>query len=242
MKTQWVDMIPKRILILHSERMISDQLSFGLMNQGYIVNTGAYTTSGLALPICDLLLVDSMLRKEKLSEIAVYWRSAGSPPIIEITKEPNSLFTQDVFTGFVRDQIQVPIEFPELIKKIQLILNKQKGNTSRLQVSSQTKAYKFRDVEVYVDRFEIERNNTVVSLGKTELYIFIKLLQHESRYVSLDYLESICLFDLQISSRTIQEYILKLRKKLAVFHGGMEIKNLRKRGYRLIIRNKEEQV
>ncbi|KHL96775.1 hypothetical protein QW71_05085 [Paenibacillus sp. IHB B 3415] len=241
MKTQWVDMIPKRILILHSERMISDLLSFGLMNQGYIVNIGAYTAPGLTLPICDLLIVDSMLRKDKQSEIEVYWRSAGSPPIIEIIKTPSSFLTQDVFTGFVRDHIQVPIEFPELIRKIELILSRYTGSASKLQVSSQTKAYRFRDVEVYIDRFEIERNHTVLSLGKTELYIFIKLLQHESRYVTLDYLENICIFDLQISSRTIQEHILKLRKKLAIFHGGMEIKNLRKRGYRLVIHNREEQ-
>ncbi|MEK8210364.1 winged helix-turn-helix domain-containing protein [Paenibacillus sp. FSL L8-0696] len=235
MKTQWVDLFPKRILILHSDRMISNLLSYGLISQGFIVHESIARISEVRLPIFDLVILDAALKRKEVQALKQEWSKLGTPPVLEIICTPLPTLEDKSLSKYIVDQIEPPIDFPELIDKINSIIQRNIIGLQQLQVSSHNKAFRIKDIEIYPERFEIKKKNTVLSLRKVELNIFIHLVQHIGMFVTVNQMQEMFKVDTEMVYRTIQNHILKLREKLDIFQGEIEIQTTRNKGYRLMV-------
>ncbi|WP_410512305.1 winged helix-turn-helix domain-containing protein [Paenibacillus sp. BR2-3] len=236
MKETWVDLFPKRIWILHSDRTISSLLRHGLINQGYMVSETSFD-SGHSVPACDLLLLDSKLNDKLMFDEETYKRRMGSPPILEIGKP--SCVSSGKWSSYIVDYIQTPIEFPELIQKITSALHKNSPVLHAMQISSYTKAFRVRDIEIYPDQFEIKKKDHVLTLSNVEMDLFIQLVQHLDSCISVLQLQKTSTAGPKIKDKTIKNHIITIRKKLDVFQGELDIQTIRNKGYRLVWRTNE---
>lgn len=233
MLMEWMDFVPKQILVIHHNPMMISLLQFGLSKQGYHVKKFEdrhYTDSSHL----DLIILDSKRAKER--DILLTIQSfRHRPPILLLAETPVDDERNEAGEGldFVKENLNVPFEFEELNLRLKSIWKEYRMNVQpyHWQVSVQHKAFKLNEIEIYLDCMEIRLGPLRQALRKAEIYLLMQLLQRPEQYTSAEQLKLLLAKDIVLDRRRVEYYVNELRRKIEIFDDLIQIQTKRNRGY-----------
>jgi DNA-binding response OmpR family regulator len=204
----------KKILIIEDEKDLINGLRLNLEFEGYEVISAEDGEAGLRRALKDapdLILLDIMLpKKDGLDVCREVRRQNLTTPIIMLTAKGEEV---DKVVGLeigADDYITKPFSLKELLARIRAQLRR--GQQETRSVPS---VYPFNDIEIDFIHFKIKRDGKEFDLTSLEVEILKHFVAHRGEVVSRDdLLDKIWGHEKYPSTRTIDNHILKLRKKL----------------------------
>lgn len=204
----------EKILIIEDERELINGLRLNLEFEGYEVISAEDGEEGLERALKDapdLILLDIMLpKKDGLDVCREIRRQNLTTPIIMLTAKGEEV---DKVVGLeigADDYITKPFSLKELLARIKAQLRRGKRETR-----SVPSIYQFNDIEIDFIHFKIRRDGKEFDLTSLEVEILKHFVAHRGEVVSRDdLLDKIWGHEKYPSTRTIDNHILKLRKKL----------------------------
>lgn len=222
------------ILIVDTEVMMCEILQFKLREEGYAVDVEHTMDSALKRPLADynLLIVDMMGSEFDGLDLTERVKSDPSTcniPIIIVTHKSSEDDVVAALDAGADDFIAKPFSSRELVARVRSVLrrrrmmvNRRLGNVLR---------YKSLQVDMGVDVTTIDGES--VGLTRIESAILTMFLRHRNQYfdrceIRLEAWPD----DAQVSDRTVDVNISRLRKKLGEY--GQNIVNRQGYGYGFI--------
>jgi len=204
------------ILIVEDEPSMQIGLKDNLEIEGYTVALASDGEEGLVKikkNKFDLVLLDVMLPKLSGFDVCKAARTAGiSTPIILLTARGEEI---DKILGLefgADDYITKPFSLRELLARIKAILRR-----SQSVVSAETLATSIGRLKVDFNAFYAEENGVEVKLSHKEFEILSYLQQNKNQVVTrYDLLEKVWGYDEQPTTRTVDNFIVRLRQKLEI--------------------------
>lgn len=203
-----------KILIIEDEEDLIKGLKLNLSDEGYEVDFALTGTAGLKKAIessPDLVLLDIMLPEMDGLEVCRQLRQKKfNAPIIMLTAKGDEI---DKVVGLeigADDYITKPFSLRELTARI-------KAHLRRIQNKENTipDIYSFGENKIDFTRFNIMCRGKTYSLTSMEMDILKYLISHSGEVVTRkNLLEKIWGFKDFFTTRTIDNHILKLRKKI----------------------------
>jgi len=204
----------KKILIIEDEQDLVKGLKINLSDEGYEVDWAGDGREGLRkaldnLP--DLILLDIMLPEMDGFEVCRRLRQKNTGiPVIMLTAKGAEI---DKVVGLeigADDYITKPFSIRELLARIKARLR----NAGRVEKPGPEK-YCFGDVEVDFIRFKVSRKGKELDITSLELEILKYFIEHRGEVVSRnDLLDKVWGYERFPTTRTIDNHVLKLRKKI----------------------------
>ncbi|MCX8095398.1 MAG: response regulator transcription factor [Caldisericia bacterium] len=198
-----------KILIIEDDKEISKLIKLYLEKEGYEIIYSYNANNGIEkfyeenpnLIILDLMLPDFSGLKV-LGDI----KKEKDIPIIIITAKGEE---DDRVIGFIKgadDYITKPFSFKELVLRVKAVL-KRYGDADFI---------KFKDLEIYPEKFKLFKNKEEVKLSSLEFKIFMTLYKNKGKVLSRDdILDSVHgFYGEPVIDRSIDVHITNLRKKL----------------------------
>ena len=204
------------ILIIEDEAQMRSGLKDNLEFEGYAVNVAEDGQIGLDKSLSksyDLIILDVMLPKLSGFDVCKKIREKGiKTPIIMLTAKGEEI---DKVLGLelgADDYVTKPFSLRELLARVKAILRRTDESTSKAQQ------------KITIGKLEIDFNSyTAMVEGKSvamthKEYEIVKYLwQHKGATVSRDnLLEEVWGYDDYPTTRTVDNFILKLRQKIEI--------------------------
>ncbi|MBL7852424.1 MAG: response regulator transcription factor [Cyclobacteriaceae bacterium] len=203
------------ILIIEDEPAMQLGLKDNLEMEGYRVDLASDGESGLnkiKANAYDLILLDVMLPKLSGFDVCKNARSAGiKTPIVLLTARGEEI---DKVLGLelgADDYITKPFGVRELLARIKAILRRsqvaEKGDAGEPVVIGR--------VAVNFNSFLVTQDGAEIKLSHKEVEILAYLYKHRNAVVSrYDLLENVWGYEEQITTRTVDNFIARLRQKV----------------------------
>jgi len=201
------------ILIIEDDVSILRGLKDNLTFEGYQVHTSTDGQEGLKLALekhIDLLLLDLMLPGINGYEICRKLKKEKPQlPIIMITARGSEMDTVAGLDVGADDYISKPFGIPELLARVRAVLRRSSKEEQEIETFS------FGNVSLDFKKFRATVNNEQTELSSKEFDIMKYLVEHEQEVIHRhDLLEKVWGFEVTPTTRTVDNYILELRKKL----------------------------
>jgi len=223
----------KTILIIEDDVSILRGLKDNLEYEGYRVLTETNGKKGLFLALektVHLLLLDIMLPGLNGYEICRQVKK-GKPglPIIMLTARGSEMDKVSGLDTGADDYITKPFSLPELLARIRAAFRRIK------EESAVPEFYSFGNIRLDFKKLEAFSGDKKVSLSAREFAIMEYLIKHEGEAVHRhDLLNEVWGYEAMPTTRTVDNFILDLRKKLEVDPSNPKyIVGIRGIGYRL---------
>ena len=224
----------KRILIIEDDPAIVKGLQESLEDEHYDVLTATdgkegYEMAGQENP--DLILLDLMLPTMNGQDICRKLREDGiTVPILMLTSKREET---DKVLGLelgADDYITKPCSLRELHARIKA--NLRRSEIIRKEVST----YTFADLEIDFKKQKSLKKGKPIQFSTKEYEILHFFIQHDDEIVSRDMLlDEVWGYDVFPTTRTVDNYILNLRKKIEIDPTQPKhILTIHKSGYRFI--------
>ena len=203
----------QNILIVEDEEKMREGLTDNLEFEGYTVSTAEDGETGWRMineNEYSLILLDVMLPKMSGFEICKQARNAGiSTPIVMLTAKGEEI---DKVLGLelgADDYITKPFSLRELLARIKAILRRsQEGSSDSGEVNIGKLVLNFSSYDAY-------ENGEPIQMTHKEFEIVKFLWHHKNETVSREKLLSeIWEMDENITTRTVDNFILRLRQKI----------------------------
>jgi DNA-binding response OmpR family regulator len=203
----------KNILLIEDDPAILNGLTEALKAEYYNVSSASDGESGYKLAKrnnYDLIVLDLMLPFKDGFEICRDLRKEGLPtPIIMLTSKKEEI---DKVIGLeigADDYLTKPFSLKELLARIKAVLR-------RSQVSVfEVEEIIFGDINMNFKKQEAFKGRVNVKLSSTEFRIIKYFLQHEGEVITrTQFLDEVWGYDAFPTTRTVDNYILSIRKKL----------------------------
>ena len=203
----------KHILLVEDDESILFGLQDILEGQGYEISTASNGIDGLKLATensIDLLILDIMLPGMNGLEICKKVKKEKLMlPIIMLTAKSSEI---DKISGLdygADDYITKPFSLSELLARIRAIIRRVYPAENNL------KHYSFGNVEIDFTKMEVSVNNAEIKLTKKQFAILEYFIHNEGEVVHRhDLLNNIWGYDKTPSTRTVDTFILEIRKKI----------------------------
>ena len=203
----------RRILIVEDDPAILKGLEASLGEEHYQVLSAMDGEEGYRLAReenIDLIILDVMLPGKNGDEICRDLRAEGvETPILMLTSKKEEM---DKVLGLelgADDYMTKPFSVRELQARIRALLRRHKG--ARKDIDE----YSFGDVHLDFKRQEAAKGGNPVKLSAKEYEILKYLIQHEGEVVTRNMLlDEVWGYEAYPATRTVDNYILSLRKKL----------------------------
>ena len=204
----------KKILIIEDEPDLVKGLKINLSDEGFDMDWAVNGVDGLRKAIeetPDLIILDIMLPEMDGLEVCRKLRQKNIDiPVIMLTAKGGEI---DKVVGLeigADDYMTKPFSIRELLARIKARLRH-----SAREVKPVPEIYSFGEIEIDFTRFKIRRNEKEVDLTSLETDILKYFIIHRGEVVSRDdLLDKIWGYDKYPTTRTIDNHILKLRKKI----------------------------
>jgi DNA-binding response OmpR family regulator len=201
------------VLIIEDDVSILRGLKDNLRFEGYEVYASTDGKEGFQLALnkhFDLLLLDIMLPGLNGYEICRRLKKEKPQlPIIMITARDSEMDTVAGLDIGADDYISKPFGIPELLARIRAVLRRSSNHEQEIA------NYSFGNVTLDFRKFQAEVNNKTIDLSSKEFAVMQYLIQHEQEVVHRhELLEKVWGFEVIPTTRTVDNYILELRKKL----------------------------
>lgn len=203
----------KTILVVDDDPAIVRGLEEALKRESYAVRTAGTVQRARRLvheEKVDLVLLDLLLPDGSGEDLCRDLHTEGiAPPIIMLTSKRDEV---DKIVGLelgADDYVTKPFSTRELMARIKAVLRRQ-GDLPR-----DVPEFTFGDVHVDFRRAEVTRGGKPVRLLVRELEVLKYLIAHEGQVVTReDLLDKVWGYEEFPTTRTVDNYILSLRKKL----------------------------
>ena len=203
-----------KILIIEDEEDIVKGLTINLKDEGYEVDWAPDGETGLSKSLedtPDLIILDIMLPEMDGLEVCRELRKKDIDiPILMLTAKNEEI---DRVVGLeigADDYITKPFSIRELLARVKAHLRRVKR-----EEKSALSTYSFGDVEIDFVHFKIRRKGKESDATSLEIKILKYLIEHRGQVVSRDdLLNDVWGYDNYPTTRTIDNHILKIRKKI----------------------------
>jgi len=201
------------VLIIEDDISILRGLKDNLTFEGYQVITATDGRKGLSAARenqVDLLLLDIMLPGMNGYEICRKLKKEKPQlPIVMITARGSEIDTVSGLDIGADDYISKPFSIPELLARVRAVLRRSSNEHSDMETFS------FGVVSLNFKKYETTVHQKPVELSSKEYDIMKYFIEHKNEVVHRhDLLEKVWGFDITPTTRTVDNYILDLRKKL----------------------------
>jgi DNA-binding response OmpR family regulator len=204
----------EKILIIEDEADLVKGLKLNLAGEGYVVAWAADGQEGLRQALeetPDLIILDIMLPKMSGLEVCRELRQKkAAVPIIMLTAKGEEV---DKVVGLeigADDYMTKPFSIRELLARIKAHLRREKRDMRTVP-----KTYIFGDVEIDFVHFKVKCKEKESDLTSLEVEILKYLIAHKGEVVTRNaLLDKIWGYEKFPTTRTIDNHILKLRKKI----------------------------
>jgi len=204
----------KKILIIEDEQDLIKGLKLNLSDEGFEVDWAVNGTEGLRKAIeeaPDLIILDIMLPEMDGLEVCRKLRQKNIDiPVIMLTAKGSEI---DKVVGLEiggDDYMTKPFSIRELLARIKARLR-----NSEREVKPIAELYSFGDIEIDFARFKVRRKGKEQELTSLEADILRYFVIHRGEVVARnDLLDKIWGYEKYPTTRTIDNHILKLRKKI----------------------------
>lgn len=203
----------KTILIIEDDISILRGLKDNLEYEGYEVFTETDGRKGLKQAFekeVDLILLDIMLPNMNGYEICRKVKMERPElPIIMITARGSEVDRVSGLDIGADDYVTKPFSIPELMARVRAIFRRVDS------VSNVLEKYYFGKVELDFIKYQAFRNKKEIKLSTKEFDIMKYFIQHEGEAIHRhDLLNEVWGFDAVLTTRTVDNFILDLRKKM----------------------------
>ena len=201
------------ILIIEDDISILRGLKDNLTFEGYSVLSSADGQEGLQIALekhADLLLLDIMLPGINGYEICRRLKKEKPElPIIMITARGSEMDKVGGLDLGADDYLTKPFSIPELLARIRAVLRRSKPDQNALE------KYSFGNVILDFRKFQAFINNAEIKLSSRKFALLKYLIQHEGEVIHRhELLNEVWGYNVTPTTRTVDNYILDLRKKL----------------------------
>jgi DNA-binding response OmpR family regulator len=226
-----------KILLIEDEEDIANALEFNLRKEGFEFYHSIDGSEGFEkikklkpdLVILDVILPSmdgfSVLRKIK-SE-----KDLKKVPVIMLTARDQEI---DKITGLelgADDYVSKPFSIRELLARVKAVAR-------RYNKEEDNKEFKFKDLYINFESFEVKIRNEKILLTTKEFLLLKELINSKNKVLTREYLlNTVWNISDDIDTRTVDVHIMTLRKKLKKYSYLIEtIKNI---GYKFNIDEKD---
>lgn len=204
----------EKILIIEDEEDLVKGLKLNLAGEGYEVDWASDGEEGLRKALeerPDLIILDIMLPKMNGLDICRELRKKNiSIPIIMLTAKGEEI---DKVVGLeigADDYMTKPFSIRELLARIKAHLRREKRERKTVP-----EVYRFGDVEIDFTHFKVKRKDKELDLTSLEIDIMKYFIAHREEVVTREaLLDKVWGYEKYPTTRTIDNHILKLRKKI----------------------------
>ena len=203
----------KKILIIEDDPAIRTGLKETFTTEGYNVSDAETGTKGFELAgkyDFDLIVLDLILPGKDGIEICKELRSDGvKTPIIMVTSRKEEI---DKILGLeigADDYVTKPFSIRELLARVKALIRRSTYEPGDIEEVA------FANLKIDFKKQEMLRGENPVRLSATEYRILHYFIDHESEVISRDkFLDEVWGYDSYPTTRTVDNYILSLRKKI----------------------------
>ncbi len=204
----------EKILIIEDEEDLVKGLKLNLADEGYEIDWASDGVEGLRKALeeaPDLIILDIMLPGMNGLDICRELRQKNiSIPIIMLTAKGEEV---DKVVGLeigADDYITKPFSVRELLARIKAHLRREKREGIKAP-----KTYSFGNVEIDFVHFKVRRQGKEMDLTSLEMEILKYFVSHKGEVIKREaLLDKIWGYESFPTTRTIDNHILKLRKKI----------------------------
>jgi DNA-binding response OmpR family regulator len=203
----------KKILVIEDDISILRGLKDNLEYEGYVVITETNGEKGLQLALnkkSDLILLDIMLPGMNGYEICRKLKKEKPElPIIMITARGSEMDKVSGLDTGADDYVTKPFSIPELMARIRAVLRR---TSADIVIPDE---YCFGNIKLDFKKFKAFRGKMEIKLSSKEFAILEYFIRHEGEAVHRhDLLSEVWGYEAMPTTRTIDNFILDLRKKL----------------------------
>ena len=203
----------KKILIIEDDPAIRTGLKETFITEGYSVSDADTGTKGFELAgkhDFDLILLDLILPGKDGIEICKELRSDGvKTPIIMVTSRKEEI---DKILGLeigADDYVTKPFSIRELLARVKALIRRSTYEPGDIEEVA------FANLKIDFKKQEMLKGLNPVRLSATEYRILHYFIDHEGEVISRDkFLYEVWGYDSYPTTRTVDNYILSLRKKI----------------------------
>lgn len=203
----------KKILIIEDDPAIRTGLRESLTSEGYTVSEADTGNSGFDIASknnFDLIVLDLILPGKDGIEICKDLRSDGvKTPIIMVTSRKEEI---DKILGLeigADDYVTKPFSIRELLARVKALIRRSTYEPGDIEEVA------FADLIINFKNQEMLKGATQLKLSATEYRILHYFIDHEGEVISRDkFLDEVWGYDSYPTTRTVDNYILSLRKKI----------------------------
>ncbi|MDX2012127.1 MAG: response regulator transcription factor [Myxococcaceae bacterium] len=227
-----------RILIVEDEQDLASLLEYNLKNEGFevdVARTGAAGVTRAKAFKPDLVLLDLMLPDIAGTEVARLLREAEGKrvSIIMVTARGEESDRVKGLELGADDYVVKPFSVKELLLRIRNVLRRE---TSEIKVPS-VGTLRLADIALDAERHEVTVRGRPVVLTALEFRLLKTFLERPGRVQTRETLLSdVWGIDAEITTRTVDTHIKRLREKLGP--SGDVIETIRGVGYKLVVPGK----
>jgi two-component system alkaline phosphatase synthesis response regulator PhoP len=204
----------EKILIIEDEADLVKGLTLNLADEGYVVDWAADGREGLGKALedsPDLIILDIMLPGMNGLDICRELRQKkANIPVIMLTAKGEEV---DKVVGLeigADDYMTKPFSIRELLARVKAHLRREKRELRKVP-----KTCVFGDVEIDFVHFKVRKKGREFDLTSLEVDILKYLIAHKGEVVTREaLLDKIWGYEKFPTTRTIDNHILKLRKKI----------------------------
>jgi len=203
----------KKILIIEDDPAIRTGLKETFTTEGYNVSDAETGTKGFELAgkhDFDLIVLDLILPGKDGIEICKDLRSDGvKTPIIMVTSRKEEI---DKILGLeigADDYVTKPFSIRELLARVKALIRRSTYEPGEIEEVA------FANLKIDFIKQEMLKGENPVRLSATEYRILHYFIDHEGEVISRDkFLDEVWGYDSYPTTRTVDNYILSLRKKI----------------------------
>jgi len=203
----------KKILVIEDDISILRGLKDNLEYEGYSVITETNGEKGLQVALkikADLILLDIMLPGMNGYEICRKLKmEKPEMPIIMITARGSEIDKVSGLDTGADDYVTKPFSIPELMARIRAVFRRTAAD------SGIPDEYCFGKIKLDFKKYKAFRDNQEIKLSSKEFAIMEYFIRHEGEAVHRhDLLNEVWGYEAIPTTRTVDNFILDLRKKL----------------------------
>jgi len=214
-----------RILIVEDEEPLAQGLKFNFEQEGYEVLLAGDGPSGLKLfresqPAVDLVILDLMLPGMSGYEACTAIRAVDKlVPVLVLSARTLSEDRMHAYDCGTDQYITKPFVLPELLNRVRNLMERhrtiQTVARGAIEAPATASVVKFGHVEVNFQTFEVKVGERVHNLTTQEMKLLRYFIEHEGQVLSRhEILENVWDESADITTRTIDNFVLRLRKIL----------------------------
>lgn len=224
-----------KVLLVEDEDLIGEMVQLNLEAEGYDVEwrkDGEGAVESLEARHFDVIVLDIMLPGMDGIHVARSLRTSGTgTPILMLTARGDTATKVAGLDSGADDYLTKPFDMPELLARVRALIRRSQGSR---EIPSHA-MLRFGPYEINLDTREAVSNDGRVLLSDKENALMGYFARHSGEVVSrADLLDEVWGMDTSPTERTVDNFLLRLRKLFDDPDEPHHFRTIRGRGYKFV--------